>query len=1146
MGGYGRRIGARQPARAARLPVPVVAMLTVLALAATASPAYAVDEHAFDPVLSLTGDTSVSAQDQVPDPGAVHPGRFKDPCGIATDRHGYVYVASAAPNATQTGHEGRIDIFDPQGSYVTHFKDEHEPCQLAVDSQGSVFVYELAGGNVQVFTAGSLPPTATTSYTQGAAPVTTITHFGGGLAVDPLTDHLYVAKGDYVEEYDSLANGSTLLDDTIGEGIISYGTGVDVCGASSDIYVAGELNGTELGNARIYVFSGAAGHPLERALDGSNTPEGSFAFTSGRGNVAVDQANCDLYVGDVWGSHEAVHQFDAEGNFIGQLKHSLEQAYPFVDLAVDSPAPGQTGYDSPNEGHVFVTSANGISNSHVYAFKPRVGAPPAIAEQEATQVTATEAVLRAKVNPGNLPTTYRFEYVTQTAFKAEGYAGATSVPVPEAGPIEGGAFVAVSEPIGGLQPGTSYRFRLVASNEECGSGATTGEGAPCAKGQDATFATYPDEAGLPDGRGYELVTPPDTGGRIPTGSPFGILGSAIPTPLASPDGGSVLFAVEGGSLGGLPGSGYLDSYEARRRSDGRWITSFAGLSGAEAQESIPEGASPGHGITFHDVSTAGGSLDTGDPNGAFYLRYRDGGVEPVGRGSLGDDTRAEPREVSEDGTRVVFATGLGNLAPSIQLEPDAPPTGTGAVYQRALGGPTRVVSLLPNDVKPAAGEDAAYVGASADGSAIAFEIEGILYLRLDGKQTVPVASGDPRFGGLSRDGRRLVYLQPNEAEPLVAGTQIPQGAIHVFDPEGGGDTPIGSGDKAVLVNVSADASHVYFVSPQKLDGSKGVTGADNLYVWDGSTSRFIATLEHEDVTGDGEAGGLGLWVPLAVDASPNGTTGGPASAPSRSTPDGAVLVFEAAADLAPSYATGGHIEVYRYSALAGSLACVSCNPTGARPVSDAALMSRPSGEAFISLPPINAITEIANVTPDGGRVLFQSGDRLGLSDRDVALDVYEWRASGVGGCARGGGCIGLISSGQSTGDEYLYAMSADGSDVFFWSGERLLSEDIGDAPSIYDARIGGGAPASPAAVNPCLGEACQPAVTPPAEPNSIVEGEGNVPVKPRRRCRGGKRRDHRRGVVRCVKRRRQGRHPGTTRPRRHSQAQSGAPRGDIR
>jgi hypothetical protein len=1112
----------------------LVAVLATLALAILAAPAHAVEEHAFDPVLSLTGDTSVSAQDEVPDPGTIHPGRFKSPCGMATDRHGYIYVASSAPNATQNGHEGRIDIFDPHGSYVTHFKDEHEPCRLAVDSQGKVYVYELGGGNVQVFTPGSFPPTEATSYTQGATPLVTVTNLGGGLAVDPLNDHLYVTRGDYVEEYDSAANGSPLLDNTIGKGIISYGEGVDVCAASGDLYIAGELNPAELGNARIYVLSGETGHPLERTVGGSSTPEGSFAFTAGRANVAVDQTNCDFYVGDVWGSHEAVHQFDAEGNFIGQLKHSLEQAYPFVDLTVDGPAPGEAGYDSPNEGHVFVTSAKGASNSHVYAFKPRVGAPPEIAAQEATQIIATEVVLRAQVNPGNVPTSYHFEYISQAAFEANGYVGATRVPAADAGPLEGGAFIPVSQQIGGLQPGTAYRFRLVAGSEECGTGATAGEGTPCGEGEDAIFSTYPAEAGLPDGRGYELVTPPDTGGRIPTGAPFGILGAPIPTPLASPDGDSLLFAVEGGSLAGLPGSGYLDSYEARRGTDGEWRATFAGLSGAEAQESVPDGASLDHSISFHAVSS-GGSLDTGDPGGAFYLRHRDGTVEPVGRGSLGEDTRAEQKAVSDDGKRLIFATGLGNAAPSIKLEPEAPPTGTGAVYQRVLGGDTDVVSLLPGEVTPAAGEGASFIGASADGSAVAFEVDGTPYLRLDGDQTVPVPSGNARFGGLSRNGRRLIYLRPNETEPLLAGTNIPQGEIHVFDPEGGGDATIGSGDEAILVNVSADGSHVYFVSPQKLDGSKGATDADNLYVWDGSAIDFIATLEHADITGDGEAGGLGLWVPLAVSANPSGINGGPASVPSRSTPDGSVLLFEASADLAPSYATGGHTQIYRYAVATGGLTCVSCNPTGMPPASDAALMSRPRGEAFISLPPVNAVSEIANVTTDGDRVLFQSGDRLALSDHDAKIDVYEWRAPGAGGCANADGCIGLISSGQSVGDEYLYAMSADGSDVFFWSGERLLPQDTGGAPSIYDARIGGGSPPVSSPRDPCLGEACQPVLVPPAEPSSIVEGQGNTLVKPRRRCSRGKRRSHRREGARCVKRRRPDRRSNRHRHRAHSQ-----------
>jgi hypothetical protein len=66
-----------------------------------------------------------------------------------------------------------------------------------------------------------------------------------------------------------------------------------------------------------------------------------------------------------------------------------------------------------------------------------------------------EATLRATVFPKGLETTYQFEYGSSTAYGA-------SVPVPAADAGSGSDGVDVEEAIGGLQPATTYHFRVVA------------------------------------------------------------------------------------------------------------------------------------------------------------------------------------------------------------------------------------------------------------------------------------------------------------------------------------------------------------------------------------------------------------------------------------------------------------------------------------------------------------------------------------------------------------------------------------------------------------------------------------------------------------------------------------------------------------
>jgi hypothetical protein len=481
------------------------------------------------------------------------------------------------------------------------------------------------------------------------------------------------------------------------------------------------------------------------------------------------------------------------------------------------------------------------------------------------------------------------------------------------------------------------------------------------------------------------------------------------------------------------------------------------------------------------------------------------------------------------------------------LEPEAPETGTAAVYDRTSDGITHVVSLKPGNLPFADGENASYQGASTDGTAVAFSVKGNLFARLDNAQTVAVSAGKSIFGGFSSHGDRLAYLQPNAAEPLLPGTKnagkIPQGNIFMCEVRqgscagpGASQAPIaiGAGDQYVLVNVSADGSHVYFVSPAVLDDAgEGVSGAANLYVWDGTaqTVSLIAIVSWADVVGrptlvtEQQVGGLGLWLPDAVNPR-QAPTVGPGADPSRTTPDGSVLVFESRAGLT-GYDSDGHSEIYRYDAATGGLGCLSCNPTGLPAGSDAQLQSDTPLQ-FVSLPPVNALASIANVTGDGSRVFFQSAERLVLGDTDGRVGVYEWEAQGKGGCVDQGGCVSLISSGHSSQDDYLYAMTPDGSDVFFETGDLLVAEDEDPTPSIYDARVGGGAPEGQAPSTECLGDACQPFVYPPP---LVTPGSANFqgPTNRARRCLRGKHLVKRHGRKRCVKPRKHRRRTSSSR-----------------
>jgi hypothetical protein len=302
------------------------------------------------------------------------------------------------------------------------------------------------------------------------------------------------------------------------------------------------------------------------------------------------------------------------------------------------------------------------------------------------------------------------------------------------------------------------------------------------------------------------------------------------------------------------------------------------------------------------------------------------------------------------------------------------------------------------------------------------------------------------------------------------------------------------------VQVSEDGSHAYFISTAVLAsnddalGEPAVSGEDNLYVWTSSGVQFITTVLPADVIGPGgSAGGsMGLGQ-LTVTENPAAIPSeakGPALDTSRITPNGQVLVFQSKGDLTPGYESGEHSEIFRYDASTGDLVCVSCNPSGAVASNDSELetIGANVGEDKWERMVTNSFSHVANVTPDGNTIVFETREALVKEDEDGFYDVYLWN----------NGKLSLISSGTGNEAEFLYGMSRDASNVFFVSDQTLVPQDEdGLNRSIYDARIDGGF--APKSVSACEGESCQgplaasPSLAMPS--TSVALSSGNVVPK---------------------------------------------------
>jgi hypothetical protein len=1062
----------------------------------------------FDPVLSLTGDCSVSSADSVPDPGCPggsHPvNQFSRPMSVATDSYGDIFVA----NHGQAPGEARIDIFNPEGRLIAEIAEAGEDGvieggvkDIAVDSDGNLYVINNQSELLRYPPTKYEPGTGEIDYTKTpdkVGPSSFATFMG--LAIDAANQHVFTSDGHTIVEYSSATEENKVIDETIGAGIISqpYGIGLAVDAAKGLVYVSDyKHSGSIPDPSVIRIFELKEPHAEVGAIDGSTTPEGKFL--GGFFSVAVDEGTGNVFVYDGEGEN-VVYEFTKDGEYISTIDHNFSYVFG-AEIAIDNGENSPNGVLNPFGRYLFVPS-NPSGTGHSFAFGPPEECTPVIKGPSVTGVTESEADLQAEINPCNLETTYTFEYTTQQRFDEEGFAGAS---VAGEGQIAAGlAPVPVSAAVTELEPGTAYRFRVIASNEAGDAEA------------EAQFSTYPaisippcpndgvrtgSAALLPDCRAYELVTPPDTNARTPMG--IGRLGTYFATRAASPAGNAVSFEIQGGTLPGGEGTGSFagDPYLATRGDEG-WGTAYVGPSGGEAPAALPGSNSPDQGYSLW--STAGGlgsaAIEGKQTN---YVRYPDGHSALVGRGSLGTDPRAVGRLISGGGGHIVFVSGAEGEA--VQLEPNAPPAGTKAIYDRTADEITHVVSLLPGEVTPLEGENATYEGASLDGRGIAFSIGKKLYLRFDNQETYE-AGESVTFAGIAEGGARIFYLEG--------------GDLFAFDAEAEETIQFSESGDVTPVNVAAEGTAAYFVSLSVLtggeenpDGATAQPGEENLYLSREGAVNFVGTVTQRDVEGElkGEPiGGLGLWT-TAVGSSQYGVPGRFAEDPSRTTPDGSVLLFESRADLT-GYDPEGHAEVYRFDSVGHVLQCISCNPTQAAAASDASLQS--IRQSQLDPEPFSSNGYVANIRSDGRRAFFQSSEPLVPTDVDRLQDVYEWEDQGVGSCIQPGGCIYLISSGQSNRNDYLYAVSDSGNDVFFRSPDLLLSADRDETPSIYDARVEGGFPNPPSSV--CEGEGCNPGIpSPPSmlSPESGTHDEGG-PVKS---CPKGKRTVMRNGKVSCIK-----------------------------
>lgn len=171
----------------------------------------------------------------------------------------------------------------------------------------------------------------------------------------------------------------------------------------------------------------------------------------------------------------------------GQLGNGATPAAAVVPVYVSTTA--------LTAGERFTRIYSGSSSQHNIAIVARPltlpGGPPVVSTSPASAVDKTSVTLHGLVNPNSLATDARFEYRLAT--------GTYGPPTAAQALGSGSSSIAVTQSLTGLQPNTTYRYRIIAVN----SGGF-------AEGSELTFATLPDppsaSVGAASNVGNEVAT----------------------------------------------------------------------------------------------------------------------------------------------------------------------------------------------------------------------------------------------------------------------------------------------------------------------------------------------------------------------------------------------------------------------------------------------------------------------------------------------------------------------------------------------------------------------------------------------------------------------------------------------------------------
>lgn len=728
--------------------------------------------------------------------------------------------------------------------------------------------------------------------------------------------------------------------------------------------------------------------------------------------------------------------------------------------------------------------------------------------------------LLGSVEPHGYDTHYRFQYVTQRHFEAEGFGDPGETSALDAGAGEstgadGYPTRIVGADLPALTSGETYRFRIVASNlasgEHEGIGGVqsltvpvpgrgeegAGEEGGVEAGDEASQPSpCPNEAfrtglsvQLPDCRAYEQITPVDKEGAKDIFNYNPAEGERV---HVGADGNHVMVDAPGLQWGSSPDPS-RSTYVFTRQEDGWQMVSArppgetGGITYGEPALWSPDLTS----IGFDHVGWATGGADSPDvevrvgPAGGPYET-----IATIPRSKIGSSGEALVAE-SANASTYVLATIDRTLAPGHvsattsgndlyeyshgvlrQLNVTGEATTIGKCGSKIARGPFELSHIT---------EESSPYAVSADGSRSFFEaVPGSdcaepanLYMRSAGTQTLDIGA------------YRFIAANPEDSELILGRNSGSEYEYFLYDVETASAKLLFSTPEELNTPiVSEDFTAIYFQTTGQLNPEAPPLSADsgseaqNFYRYDIPTASLHFLFQ---------------------------AAGGPKiSAQEETSADGRYLYFDGY-EVGALPAGTANEKVYRYDNAAGVVQCMSCaSSTDPEPKLSAFFQNRgdpdiwrlPASQngdfVFFDTPSALVPQDVdGEIAPEAGKGV---GEHASLF-YSTSSDVYEWRKNGIDGCAHVQGCLALITSGTGGLENAFLGTDASGRDVFFATHAQLAATDTDGSGDVYDARIGGGfAPPAPGPVE-CEGAACSTPLAAPVDstPASLsFSGSGNL------------------------------------------------------